>query len=406
MAAQTTPHPRTTGSQFATFGMVVRTPSFLPLLIASVLIGFRESMSLPYVTLFAVERAHMAPIGLGAFLTVKAAGAIAISMLFGRWFDRRPSIWPLVLALAAGCVGYGLLTTTTDFALLGLIAALPLGAGAAAFPLIFALAKFQVLEAEPVDADRGIALLRASFSAAWGIGPALGALVVGNDNYGALFWVSAAFSGLALLPLAARGVRVPPVVSTSSPAPRTMSAALLLAAGSLTLFSMAIGMGAVALPITITAGLAGTKADVGLTSSLCALLEVPVMVAIAARPSVFSGYRGMVMGFIAIALYFGTAALASSVQGLVWAQALRAVGIGFVSCVGISYLQDLVPNRVGAASVLYANTSQIGQLLAGFAAGLWAQAYSYSSLFWVSAICSVAGLGCLAAGSASKPTGS
>ncbi len=122
------------------------------------------------------------------------------------------------------------------------------------------------------------------------------------------------------------------------------------------------------------------------------------MMAIVARPSRLLGYRGMVAGFIATVLYFAVAALAPSVSALIWVQILRAVGIGFVGCIGISYLQDLMPNRVGAASVLFANTNQVGQLLAGLAAGAWAQAYDYHSLFWLCAIASVAGLACLAAG--------
>ena len=121
--------------------VVARVPLFLPLFVASVLVGFRNSMSLPYTTLFAIERAHMGPLAVGVYLTVRAAGAIAISMLFGLWFDRRPSLWPLILSLFAGALGYALMTTTSDFLALCLIGAVPLGMGAAAFPLIFAVAK-------------------------------------------------------------------------------------------------------------------------------------------------------------------------------------------------------------------------------------------------------------------------
>jgi SET family sugar efflux transporter-like MFS transporter len=122
------------------------------------------------------------------------------------------------------------------------------------------------------------------------------------------------------------------------------------------------------------------------------------MMAIAVRPSYFAGRKGMVLGFSAMTLYFVAAGLAPSSRALIWAQIPRAVGIGFVSCIGISYLQDLMPKRVGAASVLYANTIQIGLLLAGLAAGGWAQAYNYHSLFWPCAVVSVVGLACIAAG--------
>lgn len=377
-------------------------PFFLPLLAASVLVGFRESMSLPYITLFAVERGRMDPMDVGIFLTVRAAGAIAISMLFGAWFDRRPSLRPLLLSLAAGSLGFALMTATTDFRLLCLIAAVPLGMGAAAFPLLFAVAKVQGADADPVAVSRSITLLRASFSLAWGIGPAIGAIVVGEDDYDALFWVSAVFSLLAFLPFILKrtgAARPRPAARAAS----RFSAPVVLAAGSLTLYAMAMGMGAVALPIVMTADFLGNKAEVGLASSVCALLEVPVMMAIAVRPSLFHGYKGMVFGFVAFALYFVAAALAPSAEALVVAQALRALGIGFVSCIGISYLQDLMPNRVGAASVLFSNTSQIGQLLAGLAAGAWAQAWNYHSLFWPCAVTTLVGMGCLAAGRRRSP---
>ncbi len=372
-------------------------PLFLPLFVASVLVGFRDSMSLPYITLFAVEQAHMGPLAVGIFLTTRAAGAIAISMLFGAWFDRRASLWPLLVTLSAGAIGYALMTTTTNFALLCLIGAIPQGLGAAAFPLIFAIAKVGSAGARPVAIARSITMLRASFSLAWGVGPALGAIVVREDNYNALFWVSALFSGLAFLPLALKRVAASSASEEATASPR-LGGAVTLAAASFTLFSMAIGIGAVALPIAITVDFAGTKGDVGLAASLCALLEVPVMMAIAVRPSYFLGRKGIGIGFIALALYFVAAGLAPSSGALVWAQILRAVGIGLVSCIGISYLQDLMPNRVGAASVLYANTSQIGQLLAGLAAGAWAQAYNYHSLFWPCVVISLAGLACIVAG--------
>ena len=249
----------------------------------------------------------MGPSAVGIFLTVRAGGAIAISMLFGAWFDRRPSLWPLLVTLVAGSVGYALLTTTTDFVLLCLIATVPLGMGAAAFPLLFAVAKVQAAEANPLAVARSITLLRASFSLAWGIGPALGAIVVREDNYNALFWVSALCSGLAVAPLMLKWVAAPASVGAAVVGPR-LGVAVVLAASSLTLFSMALGMGAVALPIAITSEFAGSKFDVGLAASVCALLEVPVMMAIAARPSYFLGYKGMVLGFVAMTLYFVAAA--------------------------------------------------------------------------------------------------
>ena len=387
--------PSETRVQF--FRDVADMPLFVPLFVASVLVGFRDSMSLPYNTLFAVERAHMGPLEVGVFLTLRAAGAIVASLLFGAWFDRKPSLWPLLVALASGAAGYGMMTATTDFVWLCLIGTVPLGMGSAAFPLLFAAAKGWAAKTDAATATRAITLLRASFSLAWGVGPAMGALVVREDNYSALFWVSAAFSALALLPLATSRIAAPAPVRVASDGAR-LGVVVTLAAVSLTLFSAAIGMGTVALPVAVITDFGGSKFDVGLAMSVCALLEVPVMVGIAAAPRFSQGFRGMAIGFVALALYFMAAGFATSSEALIWAQIARAVGIGFVSCIGISYLQDLMPNRVGAASALYGNTGQIGSLLAGVASGAWAEAFDYRSLFWPCAAASLLGLACLAFG--------
>jgi SET family sugar efflux transporter-like MFS transporter len=376
---------------------VARAPLVAPLFAASIAVGLRDSLSLPYTTLFAIERAHMGPLAVGVYLTLRAAGAIAVSLWFGAWFDRRPSLWPLLVSLVAGTLGYALTTTTTNVFALCLIGAVPLGMGAAAFPLVFAIAKGWSAKTDFLTATRSLALLRISFSLAWGVGPAIGAYVVGDNDYDALFWVSAGFSALACAPFLRGWAPAPVAAKPPAEAPR-LSGAVALAAASLTLFSMAIGMGMVALPVAITADFAGSKHQVGLAVCLCALLEAPVMLAIAARPHAFMGYRGMFAGFVAAALYFLAAGLAGSAETLIYAQVLRAVSIGLVSCIGIGYLQDMLPNRVGAASALYGNTGQAGSLMAGLAAGAWAQAYSYGSLFWPCAVASVAGLACLAAG--------
>ncbi|MDX7953870.1 hypothetical protein P7D22_22195, partial [Lichenihabitans sp. Uapishka_5] len=171
-----------------------------------------------------------------------------------------------------------------------------------------------------------------------------------------------------------------------------LSAAVWLAAGSLALFSMALGISAVALPVTLIQDLGGGTGAVGLSYSLCAFLEVPVMMGIALRPGAFVSYRGMALGFVAFVAHFVVLALATSVGGVMISQVPRALGIGLISCVGISYLQNLMPGRAGAAAALYANTGQVGALLAGLSAGLWAAHLGFHSLFWACVALAVGGL--------------
>jgi len=118
-----------------------------------------------------------------------------------------------------------------------------------------------------------------------------------------LFRDSAAFNALALLPLTMSRISTPPpvwVVSNGA----LLGVVAKLAAVSLTQFSMAISICTEALPTVVIADIGGSKFEVGLAMSECALLEVPVMVSVAAAPRFSQDFRGMPTGFIALAVYF------------------------------------------------------------------------------------------------------
>ena len=75
------------------------------------------------------------------------------------------------------------------------------------------------------------------------------------------------------------------------------------------------------------------------------------------------------------------------------AQVPRAIAIGFTGYQGISYIQVLMPGRVGSAATLFSNTANTGSRLAGLAAGGWAQVFGYPSMFLACA--GISGLGLL-----------
>ncbi|MCW6508117.1 MFS transporter [Lichenifustis flavocetrariae] len=369
-------------------------PGFRPLFLTAVLIGCRDAMVEPYIVLFAVEKVHLAPLALGVFLTVRSLGAVSFSMLFGLWFDRMPSVLPLVLALLAGVVGYTLLATTNDFALLLLIAGGPLAATGAAFPQVFSLAKGHLDRFDMSLAESGIAVMRSSFSAAWAIGPLLGAVIVEAYDFAGVFLASAICGSLACGALAWSGVRASgrthhgPDINVVG-----LKRMIGLTAGSFVLFFTALVMGAVALPIVITRDLHGMKTVIGISAGLCALLEVPVMMGVALVPARLGGYSGLMIGFVAMLLYFVVLTVAPGIGTVVASQAFRAIGIGLVASVGITYMQGLMPRRIGAAAALFTITSQVGALLAGLAVGPWAETFGYRSIFPLCIV--LAGLGAL-----------
>src|ERR1700759_3666726 len=381
-------------SLFSGLQSLLRTPFFLPIIVAVLSIGVGDAVGGSYMTLFAVDQGRMSPLELGIFLAALALSGIAVNTAFGRWFDSRPSVVPVFLTLVVTTVGYLLLTATTRYYLLLLIACGPLATSLACFPQLFALAKGHLDQVGADTAERGIAMIRGTWSIAWAIGPALGALVISCFDFRGVFTTSALCAAFASLSLAT--LRVPAAnpgkLGSRSKLSAQLSGQTGLAASSLVLFHMAMFMGSIALPIVTTHELKGTKADVGLIFSVCAFLEVLVMFTFVIRPSKAGSRHWISFGFIAFVLYFLAATWSPSVAVLLGAQVLRAVGIGLIGYQGISYIQALMPNQIGIASSLFFNTTNAGFLLSSLTAGAWAQAFGYRSMFIVCAILSGLGL--------------
>lgn len=368
---------------------------FGPIAAALLFSGLGDAISGPYGALFFADRAQLSPIQLGSILTMRAFSSIIIAFIFGRWFDRKPSVVPLFLALAGSIVGNLLLAFTTDYLTLLTIVALPLSTAASAFPQLFALAKGHLDRHDPMLGERGLSLLRALWSVAWAAGPAVGALVIEPFDFRGVFITTALCGALSMTMVAGSRIRAPDTASSRLPQPMSRLEMLRAAgpvAAALTLFHMAMFMGSIALSISITHTMGGSKRDVGHAVSLCAFLEVLVMLIFVARPARTSARKWMMVGFAAFAAYHASVAFAPTVPVALFAQALRAVAIGIVGCLGISYAQSALRGRVGAAAALFANSVNAGLLLSGLGTGVLAQAFGYHALFGACAVLSGLGL--------------
>ncbi len=146
----------------------------LPLFAAVLLLGIADSMVNSYIVLFCADVAGLTPLQIGMWASVLAIGGIAIGWWLGRLFDRRPARAYAIIVILLGSTGYALLPWVSSFLLLLLMAATALGVVGAAFPQLFALARFVM--GERAAGQRSAPLLRSAWSLAWAVGPLLGAL--------------------------------------------------------------------------------------------------------------------------------------------------------------------------------------------------------------------------------------
>ena len=302
----------------------------------------------------------------------------------------------MLLALAAAGVGYGALAFTTNFTTLLLIAAFPMAIGASSFPLSIALVKRHFDLNDKGSAHRAIGVIRASWSLAWAFGPLIGAAAVQAFDFPGAFLTSSAFAVGALLVFSL--VRETPLADAASqphhyrPEEPARGLAITLAFAAFALFHMAMFMGSIALPIVLTTSLGGVEADVGWSFSICAALEIVVMGALIWRPPGRGERAAIVAGFAAFTAYYGVLTHAPSVEVVLWAQILRAISIGFVSYLGIGFMQALMPRRAGAAAALFASAAQLGSVMSALVTGALAQAFGFAAVFPACAVLCGAGL--------------
>lgn len=396
----TTPTTSAAPSGPGSLGAMLRLPHAAGLALSVFLLGFGLSLAIPYLTLYAVNRAGMTPLQLGVFLTVNAVSAVLVATLLGRWSDRLPNRKPiLLLTLAAGTAAYALIAVTPNFAGLLLIGSLLLSLGAAAFPQVFSFARASLNDTPGELADRAMTLLRSVFSLSWVVGPGLGALLLGESRYHAVFLAAAACFALAAAPLIRVPGRRPQPTPGSTPVtapPPIPRAVIAWGAAAFVLYGMSMHMGMAMFPLFVTDTLGGTPGEVGLLVGLCALLEIPVMLALVTWRRLPGVPVLIAAGMGLFVLHFALVVLAGGMGALIAAQVVRAVVLAILAGLGMTYFQTLMPGRFSAATTLYANTSSVGAMLSGITSGAVAQTFGYRSVFILCAALSLVAWGVMA----------
>ncbi|GAA1501924.1 MFS transporter [Dactylosporangium maewongense] len=372
------------------------------LLVCVLLLGIADSMIGPYLVLFGADRARLSPLQVGVFLSVIAVSGLFVTSWLGRRFDRGAGRWPALVAVLAPAVGYLALSTTTSYALLLVIGAGLLGAGLAGFSQVFALARTHLDRASGDASGRGTLALRSVFSLAWAIGPILGSAALAWRGYSGLLLLTSLAFALIAAPLLLLGpAPVTPRTAPQSRAPSRLRRPVLLVAASFMLFNTAMCAGSVALPLYVTRTLGRTDQDVGLLASTGALAEIPAALSLILLPARVPRQRVILLGMLLFVVYFVLVSAGSSLPLLLVAQVVRGLAIAAVNALGITYMQDLMPEATGRATALFGNAFITASLVSGLVAGATAQALGYRAALLLCGLISAAG--CLLLISARQP---
>lgn len=375
------------------FLSVVGQPGFPGLLASGFVLGLAYSFVVPFMSLWGTVAVGMRPMVFGLFMMTTSLSAVVINITLARWSDTRGSRrHVLILCATGGVIGYLGYAFVHNVVALTFIGSLALGVASSSFSQVFAYAREELSQPENAGANRPLlmSLLRAFFSLAWTVGPAIGAAVMIKFSYRGIF-IAASLLFLGFLAGVFTFVRHRPRTladrhAAREPLLQVLTRPVILAhfIGFVLIFA-AFSMNMMNLPLTVTQPLGGTERDVGIIFGVAPVFEVPLMIwfgRLAAQGHQVTLIR---LGALFGCCYFIALTFARVPWHIYPMQIVAAATIAVTTNVAITFFQDLLPGHAGVATSIYANAFTTGNLIGYFAFGSLLGCVGHRGLFFVCA---------------------
>jgi SET family sugar efflux transporter-like MFS transporter len=238
-------------------------------------------------------------------------------------------------------------------------------------------------------------MMRASVSVAWVFGPPLAFVMKQTFGFNTTFLLAAICAGITLLLVAffidpqmsqSTADQPPKTLLTPTPPPQRswlkVPGALLFLAATMLAFSTN-HMYVTAMPLYVSKELLIDSTWMGYLMGVAAFVEIPVMI-VAAKLSDRYGIKPLLMvGFLSGMLFFAGISHTTELWLMFVLQLFNGIFIGIIACLGMVFMQNLMPQQLGLATTLFNNAVQLGMLLASLAVGLVAQYHSYYAVLFV-----------------------
>lgn len=364
--------------------------------------GATAASTMPFVPVLGVRELGLPDAALSlllfAFSVAGLVAGVAMAVLSDMVSERRRLV---MLTTFAGVLGFGIIHLFPHLAVFVLASVLLLPISGSTYPLVFAMIRAETERLKASERAAINAAVRAAFSGAWMVAPALvGLWLAGAETVRPAWAIAAAIAALSLaLALTMRPSAQAPTAATRP----GFVASLKLAADPAILarvvaISLVVGANlliTVLQPLILTESIGGNLADVGLVAGGCAALEIPFMLVWGS----LLGRFGTVTLFVAGSLIYAVFMLLLGFATATWQVYLlllpNAFGLAAILSLPLSYFQDLIVDRPGLGTAL----NQIMQFLSGslsaLAFALGASTIGYSASAFIGVAMATAGVGLL-----------
>ncbi|WP_161522816.1 sugar efflux transporter [Escherichia albertii] len=357
-------------------------------LIVAFLTGIAGALQTPTLSIFLADELKARPIMVGFFFTGNAIMGILVSQFLARHSDKQGNRKLLILLCCLfGVMACTLFAWNRNYFILLSTGILLSSFASTANPQMFALAR-EHADMNGRETVMFSTFLRAQISLAWVIGPPLAYELAMGFSFKVMYLTAAiafVLCGLIVwlfLPSIQKSIPAttrPVDMSTTSHNRRDtwllfVVCTMMWGANNLYIINM---------PLFIIDELHFTDRLAGEMIGIAAGLEIPAML-IAGYFIKRIGKRFlMLIAIVSGICFYASVLMATTPTVELELQILNAIFLGILCGIGMLYFQDLIPEKIGFATTLYANTSRVGWIIAGSLDGIMVEIWSYHSLFWL-----------------------
>ncbi|EPC0235470.1 sugar efflux transporter [Escherichia albertii] len=357
-------------------------------LIVAFLTGIAGALQTPTLSIFLADELKARPIMVGFFFTGNAIMGILVSQFLARHSDKQGNRKLLILLCCLfGVMACTLFAWNRNYFILSSTGILLSSFASTANPQMFALAR-EHADMNGRETVMFSTFLRAQISLAWVIGPPLAYELAMGFSFKVMYLTAAiafVLCGLIVwlfLPSIQKSIPAttrPVDMSTTSHSRRDtwllfVVCTMMWGANNLYIINM---------PLFIIDELHFTDRLAGEMIGIAAGLEIPAML-IAGYFIKRIGKRFlMLIAIVSGICFYASVLMATTPTVELELQILNAIFLGILCGIGMLYFQDLIPEKIGFATTLYANTSRVGWIIAGSLDGIMVEIWSYHSLFWL-----------------------
>ncbi|MGE9552738.1 sugar efflux transporter [Erwinia amylovora] len=370
----------------------------LAFLIITFISGLAGALQTPTLSLFLSTDVHARPFMVGLFFTVNALAGILVSQLLARYSDRQGDRKTLILVCClVGALASLLFAWSRNYFVLLLLGVLLSAFGTTATPQMFARAREHSVKSGR-DSVMFTSVMRTQISLAWVIGPPLAFMLALGYGFRTMYLCAAmafVFSATIVSYMLPSMRKTQVATTVPLQAPRRHRRDTLRLFTGCTLMWACNGLYLIAMPLYVVGTLHLPEKLAGMLMGVAAGLEIPVMLVAGFYARRFGKRPMMRLSAIAGLLFYGSTLCFTSEIPLLAIQLLNALFIGIMAGIGMIYFQDLMPGQAGAATTLFTNSTRMGWIIGGSLAGVVAEIWGYSAVFWFAVGMMVLAVGCI-----------